>query len=117
MKEKLHILQHALGLDQYGQGSQYRNYFVTDEGTTDYPVCMDLLGAGLMRLHPMNKALTGGGKCFVVTPGGIDFIALHSPKAPPEQKLTRSQKNYRAYLKSNCDFSFGEWMRFPKKAW
>lgn len=30
--EELHILQHALGLDQYGQGTWYRNHYVTPDG-------------------------------------------------------------------------------------
>lgn len=30
------------------------------------------------------------------------------------RKLTRSQKNYQDYLKSDCGHSFGEWMLFKR---
>ena len=36
MDSKLHILQHSLGLDKYGDGNQYRNHFVTGPGSTDF---------------------------------------------------------------------------------
>lgn len=29
----LNILQHSLGLDEYGRGTPYRNHFVTGEGS------------------------------------------------------------------------------------
>lgn len=29
--EQLHVLQHALGLDKYGQGEMYRNHFCAGE--------------------------------------------------------------------------------------
>ena len=115
MDDKLHILQHSLGLDRYGQGNQYRNHFVTGAGSLDHPICLALVEQGLMQIRSMSKVLTGGDDCFVVTPKGVDYVALNSPQRPPEPKLTRSQKNYRAYLAADCDFSFGEWMRFPKR--
>lgn len=111
---ELHILQHSLGVGDYGDKQSYRNHFVTGEGCSDYQICQALVEKGLMKIRPMNKMLTGGDDCFVVTPKGIDYVALNSPQRPPEPKLTRSQKNYRDYLAADCDFSFGEWMRFPK---
>lgn len=114
MTDKLHILQHALGVGDYGDKPSYRNHFVTGVGSTDYPICQALVEQGLMQIRPMSKSLTGGGDCFVVTPQGVDYVALNSPEKTPEPKLTRSQKNYRAYLAAECNFSFGEWMRFRK---
>lgn len=107
MDKKLHILQHSLGLDQYGQGRQYRDHFVTGPGSKDYDNCRELVDEGLMKEYPPSQ-LTGGDSLFRVTPKGIDFVAINSP-APP--KLTRSQKRYRKWLKSDCGRCFGEWLK------
>lgn len=42
MKEHMHILQHALGLDQYGRGREYRNHFCTGPGSVDFLPCRAL---------------------------------------------------------------------------
>ena len=107
MNKKLHILQHSLGLDQYGDGKPYRAHFVAGPGSDDYDTCRQLVDDGLMIEYPPSQ-LTGGDSLFRVTPKGIDFVALNSP-APP--KLTRSQKRYREWLKSDCGYSFGEWLK------
>ena len=109
MNSKLHILQHSLGLDQYGDGNQYRNHFVTGEGSTDFEDCRALVADGLMTERSGN-ALSGGCSVFHVTPKGVDFVALNSPKRPPEPKLTRSQKRYREFLSADCGLSFREWL-------
>lgn len=70
--EQHNILRHALGLSSVGmKGSdrEYRNYFVTGPGSTDYPHCEALVAAGLMTKHP-GHALTGGDPMFVVTEAG-----------------------------------------------
>lgn len=46
MDSKLRILQHSLGLDQYGAGRQYRNHFVTGEGSDGFPLCRELVAEG-----------------------------------------------------------------------
>lgn len=107
--KKLHILQHSLGLDQYGEGRQYRNHFVTGEGSDDFPLCRELVADGLMTERAGNK-LTGGSPVFFVTRAGIDFVAKISPIKPPEKKLTRSQRRYREWLRADCGLSFGEWI-------
>lgn len=109
MDKRLHILQHALGLDQYGHGIQYRNHFCTGSGSTDFDDCRALVADGLMTERAGN-ALSGGDSVFQVTPAGIDYVALSSPQRPPEPKLTRSQKRYRAWLKADCGLSFAEWL-------
>lgn len=113
MNKKLDILQHSLGLDQYGGGNQHRNHFVTGEGGINHALCSELVADGLMK-NCGSSAITGGDDCFVVTAQGIDYVALNSPVKPPPPKLTRSQQNYQRYLDSECDFSFAEWMGFGR---
>ena len=109
MNSKLHILQHSLGLDQYGAGRQYRNHFVTGEGSDDFPLCRELVAEGLMTERAGNE-LSGGSPVFFVTRAGIDFVAKNSPAKPPEKKLTRSQRRYREWLRADCGLSFAEWI-------
>lgn len=109
MGNRLQILQHSLGLDQYGDGNQYRNHFCTGPGSTDFDDCRALVAEGLMTERAGN-ALSGGDSVFHVTPKGIDFVALNSPARPPEPKLTRSQKRYREYLRAESSLTFAEWI-------
>lgn len=90
----LHILQHALGVDQYGQGEQYRSHFVTGEGSDDHADCMALVDAGLMTVRRAIR-MFGEMDGFTVTDAGRAYVAEHSP-APP--KLTRGQQRYREWL-------------------
>lgn len=41
---ELEILRHSLGLKNNGSSRQYRNHFVTGEGSDDYPHCVALVG-------------------------------------------------------------------------
>lgn len=111
MDSRLHILQHSLGLDKYGGGTQFRNHFVTGEGSKDFDNCRALAADGLMTERAGN-ALSGGDSIFCVTRKGIEFVALNSPARPPTPKLTRSQKRYQAWLDADCGLSFAEWMGF-----
>jgi hypothetical protein len=112
MDSKLQILQHSLGVNQYGQGNQYRNHFVTGPKTTDWPHCMALVSEGLMQRHAPS-ALTGGSDCFTVTDAGRAYVAEHSPKPP---KLTQGQQRYRAWLRADCGLKFGEWLKDRPRA-
>lgn len=103
-QEQLHILQHALGLDKYGQGTMYRNHFCA--GSSDESVCRDLVALGYMQEHPrttwlpyFNCSVTDAGKAAVKT---------ESPKPP---KLTTGQKRYREFLKADSGLKFGEWIK------
>lgn len=78
---KLHILQHALGLNQYGEGKSYRHHFVTGPGSVDYDNCCALVQDGLMR-NAGRGQITGGDDCFIVTSAGVKFVAEYSPKKP-----------------------------------
>ena len=108
----LQILQHSLGLDQYGRGSMYRNHFVTGEGSTDYADCMTLVDAGYMAVRKSHP-LAGGDDCFWVTEAGKLAAVANSP-APP--KLSRSQQNYRNFLDYDSSLSFIEYLKMrPRK--
>jgi hypothetical protein len=111
MSSRLHILQHSLGVDQFGQGRQYRNHFVTGPGSDDYDDCMALVEEGLMRRHPAYP-LTGGDDAFTVTEAGKLWMAAYSP-APP--KLTRSQARYQRFLDYDGSLSFREWLKYDRE--
>lgn len=105
----LHILQHALGLDYYGRGTWYRNRFVISPGCDDWELCMAHVEAGRMVRHEPRDIFGGGDSyCFVVTLAGKAYVREHSPKLP---RVSRGKARYRRWLRSNCDMSFGEWVR------
>lgn len=113
-KTQLHILQHSLGVDDYGRGKQYRNHFVTGPVSHDFNDCRALSEAGLMKDHGADKMLCGGSHCFTVTPEGKDAVAKQSPVPP---KISRSKQRYRDWLKSvdAHGYSFGDWLKLPKQ--
>lgn len=99
----LHILQHSLGVDAYGQGRQYRNHYVA--GGDDVALCRELANLGYMKERAATQ-LSGGDPWFNVTDEGIDAVALFSPEAPPPPKRTQFDE-YLDY--DSCD-SFGQWL-------
>lgn len=102
--EQIGILLHALGLDQYGQGEIYRKHFCA--GGKDLGICESLVDIGAMaRKDP--SALTGGDALFLVTARGIAIARAKSEKPP---KLTKSKRRYKAYLRSETDESFIDWL-------
>lgn len=106
--EQLHILQHSLGVNQYGQGSQYRNRFVTGPGTTDWSLFSELVALEMMKDYGPQQ-IAGGMHCFCVTPKGIDAVALQSPPPP---KVSRGKQRYRDYLRSELNMSFIDYLRW-----
>jgi hypothetical protein len=88
---QLEILQHSLGVDQYGQGEIYRNRFCA--GQSDEKVCLELIALGYMQRHRTTE-LFPDLNCSV-TDAGKQAVREQSPKPP---KLTRGQKRYREYL-------------------
>jgi hypothetical protein len=96
----LHILQHALGLDDYGRDSKgrfpvnadepYRNRYVVGPDSDAWQLCMEHVEAGRMTRHDEVKAWTGGMSCFCVTESGLAFIRANSPK-PPKRTLAPSR--------------------------
>lgn len=107
----LSVLQHALGLDEYGRGSMYRNHFVTGEGSSDWPFCLDAVARGLMSRR--ESSLCGGDSLFIVTDAGKQFAGTESPPPP---KLSRSQQRYARYLDADSGLSFGDWLKHQARA-
>jgi hypothetical protein len=102
-REQLHILQHSLGLDEYGQGNMYRNHYCGGEED-----CRPLVALGYMKEHAPGE-LTGGDPWFHVTDAGKAAVLAESPKPP---KLTRAQKRYRAFLNTDSGMRFCEWLKY-----
>lgn len=96
---QLEILQHALGLDQYGQGEAYRNFFCA--GDDDEPICRELIALGYMKQHRTTE-LYPYFNCSV-SEAGREAVHRESPKPP---KLTRAQQRYRRFL--NARDAFGD---------
>lgn len=105
--ESLHILQHAIGLDAYGQGNAYRNHYVADESHYNWPLLIAHVEAGRM-WRAERDALFGGAYCFVVTDAGREHVREHSPKPP---KVSRAKARYREWLKVADLISFGDWLK------
>lgn len=117
----LHILQHALGLDDYGRDSKgrmpadieepYRNRYVVGPDSDAWKLCMEHVEAGRMTRHDECKSWTGGMSCFCVTALGLRFVSEHSPRPP---KVTRNQQRYLDWLRVSdvCpDLSFGQFLK------
>ncbi|KQM92264.1 hypothetical protein ASE70_14905 [Sphingomonas sp. Leaf22] len=106
----LTVLQHSLGVDQYGRGNQYRDHFVCGEGHDSYAACCAAVAQGLMTRR--ESALFGdNGSLFRVTDAGRAWMAANSP-APP--KLTRSQQRYQRYLDADTSLTFREWLDYDR---
>ena len=120
MDSKLHILQHSLGLDKYGGGNQYRNHFATGPNGKDFADCVALAEMGLMK-DCGTSSFTGDMHCFVVTPAGIDYVALNSPARPPVPKVSRSKARYGRFLEYGDMFDsfldFCRWDSEPERSW
>lgn len=105
--DQLHILQHSLGLDEFGRGTMYRSHFVTGEDSIDHAICMQLMALGYMSRRAKVE-LCGGSDVFNVTEAGKEAALANSP-APP--KLTAGQQRYRSYLAADSSLTFIEWLR------
>jgi hypothetical protein len=101
---QLEILQHALGVDQYGQGRMYRNHFCAGGGNVQ--TCQELISLGYMR-RVATTTVFPDFNCRVTDEGRV-AVLRESPKPP---KLTRSQERYRRFLKADTGCSFIEWLR------
>lgn len=104
-KEQLHILQHSLGVDEYGQGPMYRNQFCA--GGDDERICRELIVMGYMQQHQTTDWLPYF-NCSVTTEGRA-AARRESPKPP---LLTRSQRRYREFLRGSGEMKFGEWLKY-----
>ena len=114
--EQLHILQHSLGVDQYGQGRMYRNHFCAggadEDGAPmggDAVICAELVALGYMKRHATTEMLPYF-NCSVTEAGKAAMLA-ESPKPP---KLTRAQFRYRQFLAEDSGMKYGEWLKAQK---
>lgn len=107
--QQLEILQHALGLDQYGQGVSTRNHFCA--GGDDVAVCAELVAIGYMRTF--QRSWLPYYNCYV-TQAGREAVQRESPKPP---KLTRSQIRWRQWMNVAYVFNgdFKAWLRYEKE--
>lgn len=101
--QQLEILQHSLGVDQYGQGQMYRNHFCA--GGADEDICRELVALGYM--ETFTRSYLPYYNC-TVTDAGKAAMSAQSPKPP---KLTRSQQRYRRFLKADTGESFIQWLK------
>lgn len=113
--DQLQILQHSLGVDKFGQGRICRNHFCA--GDRDEGVCRELVALGYMRTWNNSDAdgRTDGFPYYncSVTDAGKSAMLAESPQPP---KLTRSQKQYRAFLKADTGYSFIEWLNMQPRS-
>lgn len=110
--KQLHILQHALGVDQYGQGWQCRSHFVTGPGSDYFNGCLKLVSQGLMVDRGPQHAMRND-HFFEVTDAGRVAMKNNCP-APP--RLTASKKRYQQFQDADCGRSFREWLGIDRKA-
>jgi len=106
---QLHILQHSLGVDQYGQGDQYRNRYVVGPDCDGFSDLTELVTLGLMTDHGP-QTIAGGMHCFTVTEAGKIAMRRESPKPT---KVSRGKAKYLSWLHSRDGhgLSFGDWLK------
>lgn len=107
-KQQLAILQHALGVNEYGQlprghSDFCRNHFCA--GGKDEAICRELVELGYMKTF--TRSFLPYYNC-TVTEAGMKAMREESLKPP---KLTRSQTRDRTCLKADPGLKFGEWLK------
>jgi hypothetical protein len=104
-KDGLQILQHSLGVNEFGEGTQYRNHFCA--GGKDLEICREMVVHGYMAEH-VGIAISAHEPWFNVTPAGKAAVRQFSQKRP---KLSRAKRRYKQYLKCDGIFaSFGDFL-------
>lgn len=106
--DQLQILQHSLGLDQYGQGPVTRNHFCA--GGDDEPACRALVEMGYMATF--SRSYLPYYNCSVTASG----VAAVQRESPPPPKLTRSQRRYLEFLRADTGRGFGEWLKDHRRS-
>jgi len=105
-ESQLQILQHSLGVDQYGRGRQYRNRYAIGPDCDGFSDLVELCEMGFMLDHgPIG--MWGGMHGFTVTDAGRRAMTAQSPNPP---RLTRAQRRYQDYLSADNGMSFKEWL-------
>lgn len=75
--KQLNILRHALGLDDNGAGTIYRNRFVVGPGCDSFADCQLLVRDGFMR--DCGEKAMGGMHFFEVAPPGVEAVVKNRP--------------------------------------
>lgn len=119
--EHLHILQHAIGVNEYGQSSNrpnfddfhgcYRNRFITDPSCPAGLHCQKLVELGYMHDHGPQR-IAGSMHYYAVTDSGYAAMKEASPTPP---KLSRSKQRFQRYRDSDGVFdSFRHFLAYEK---
>tara|TARA_R110002096_G_scaffold157992_3_gene323310 strand:- start:162 stop:458 length:297 start_codon:yes stop_codon:yes gene_type:complete len=89
--EQLHILEHALGLDQANE--PYRNYYVAIEGNDNWGDLVELEKRGLMDRQRIAVAAGVATGMFHVTDAGRDLLRMRG-KLPAVQRDLNFGENH-----------------------
>ena len=107
-------LLHTLGLSNITVfekdkiNNPYRNNFYTSENSDDYQHIKLLILKGLM--IDTQKGWPGqDSHYFIATDKGIELAKVIALESIP--KLSRSKMRYQAYLHSECDDLYGDWLK------
>lgn len=110
-KQQADILMHALGLPSVR--TEYRNHFVTSEGSDDWVHCESLRELGFMTRRGPHELFGGGNSyCYQCTESGKTVARYH---AGPPPEVSRGRKRYLAFLSDDCGLSFIEWLKWRGK--
>jgi hypothetical protein len=109
----LSILQHALGTDQLGRGTMYRDHFVAGPGHSDFETCMAATAQGLMRHYEKQWVISG--HLFIVTDAGRDFVRVNSPKPDAKQRRRDRYSRWLDISDLMPDLTFGDFLRREKE--
>ena len=120
----LHILQHSLGCDQYGQTSYRgtdegdgcwwypRNRYLTDPASPCGAGCQELVAIGYLTDHGP-QTIASGMHLYTVTEAGRDAMINESPRSP---RLSKSKQRWAYWLRIADAFSgnkFGDFLTSP----
>jgi len=116
-EKQIQILAHSLGWDKLRWYdikklgvTPYRNYFFTNQSTSDYAVIQSLIAMNLMKASgPVYSESSGS--CFSVTEKGLCFAYYYIKNQLKGEKPTRSKRRYECYLHCESDETFIEWLK------
>jgi len=122
----LSILQHTLGLDQYGQPPKgrrpcsdddfpncYRNNYCTGTEGSDFPILREIVAAGMMT-DAGSKEVLGGMHVFHATQAGYEAVREHSPRPPKQTKARRRWQHFRD-VREAWGLTFKEYLNSPAR--
>lgn len=104
-RQLTHIITHSLGLDDYGRGRCYRDYYVAGPALEGTPMRL-LVDRGHMKDHGPQKIYSGD-RLFTVTYAGKRWMLENVPPLP---KMSKSKLRYQEYLR--CGECFDNFLHF-----